>query len=72
MAHYLTKHFGIEASVDAVNRNSAFAQLQWLLKDNPCFCAACREGYYKNYSVKILSGYEPTICTNEQQNIRLV
>jgi len=65
MAYYITKHFGIEAEVDAVNSQSADAQLQWLLKGSPCFCAGCRERYYNNYSVRILNGYEPiSTCTS--------
>ena len=58
MAYYRTKYYGVEASVDAVNRDSADKQLEWLLKGNPCFCRDCRERYYKDYSIRLIDGYE--------------
>ena len=65
MAYYITERVGIKAEVDAVNRQSADAQLQWLLTGSLCFCAECREKYYDDYSVRILSGYEPiSTCTS--------
>jgi hypothetical protein len=69
MVYYRAKYFGVEASVDAVNRASAEAQLEGLFTDRtPCFCLACREGYCKDYSITILQGYEPvTSCTKDQQ-----
>jgi len=76
MAYYMTKHFGITASVDAVSRESAEAQLQWLLNEKSCFCYNCRETYFTDYSVRLRSGYEDdTVCTKDQSitsNTRLV
>ena len=73
MAYYRTKYFGVEASVDAVNRSSADAQLEWLLKGNPCYCADCRESYYKDYSVRLLAGYDTvSYCTKEQSSVRFI
>ena len=68
MAQYRTKYFGINASVDAVSMNSADEQLEWLLKDNPCFCADCREVYYVKYSIRLLDGYATghITCTKDQ------
>ena len=64
MAYYRSKHYGIEASVDALNRESADKQLEWLLEQKPCFCLECRELYSQQYSINILEGYEPTsTCT---------
>ena len=74
MAYYRTKHYGVEASVDAVNQDSADKQLQWLLKGSPCYCTECREGYYKDYSIRLLQGYDTTkvTCTQEMNQFRLV
>ena len=68
MAYYRSKYYGVEASVDAVNRESADEQLQWLLKDKtPCFCQTCREDYEQKYSIRLQSVYTPqTKCTNTQ------
>ena len=65
MAYYRSKYYGIGAEVHAVNRDSADTQLEWLLKGNPCFCGECREGYYKDYSIRILDGYNTSkvACT---------
>ena len=65
MAYYRSKYYGVEASVDAMNRSSADSQLEWLLKTNPCFCKECREEYYKKYSIRLLQGYDDTkiFCT---------
>ena len=72
MANYVTKYFGIEASVDAVNRSSADEQLQWLLRGKPCFCTACRDKYYKEYSITLIAGYEPTTtCINDQSGFSI-
>ena len=57
MAYYRSKYYGVEASVDAMNRSSADSQLEWLLKTNPSFCKECREEYYKKYSIRLLQGY---------------
>lgn len=73
MAYYRTKYFGVEASVDAVNRSSADAQLEWLLKRNPCYCADCRESYDKDCSVRLLAGYDTvSYCTKEQSSVRFI
>ena len=73
MAYYRTKYFGVEASVDAVNRSSADAQLEWLLKGNPCYCADCRESYDKDYSVRLLAGYDTvSYCTKDQSSVRFI
>lgn len=74
MAYYRSKHYGIEASVDAMNRDSADKQLEWLLKENPCFCTDCREGYYKHFSVRILSGYDTdkVTCTKNLSSVRFI
>ena len=70
MAYYPCKYYGIEASVDAVNRNSAEEQLKWLFKDgNPCFCTECRETYYKDYSVRIQSGYDTQAECQQKKSI---
>lgn len=63
MAYYRSKFFGVEASVDAINKDSADSQLKWLMKSNPCFCYDCRERYYKDYSVRVLTGYDITNVT---------
>ena len=74
MAYYRSKYYGIGAEVDAVNRNSADSQLEWLLKGNPCFCGECREGYYKDYSIRILDGYDTSkgTCTKTVSSVRYV
>ena len=72
MAYYRSKYYGVEASVDAISRSSADAQLEWLLKGNPCFCLECREGYAKDYSIKLLAGYDTAnvTCTNTVSTVR--
>jgi len=74
MAYYRSKYYGIEASVDAINRDSADAQLEWLLTGNPCFCSECRETYAKEYSIRLLAGYDTTnsTCTKTVSSVRYV
>tara|TARA_R110002020_G_scaffold460890_1_gene679616 strand:+ start:240 stop:491 length:252 start_codon:yes stop_codon:yes gene_type:complete len=74
MAYYRSKYYGIEASVDAVNKSSADEQLKWLFNNNNadralCLCYACREKYYKDYSVRFLKGYDDTqvMCIADQE-----
>ena len=76
MAYYRSKYHGVEASVDAINTESANQQLEWLLKSNPCVCSYCREEYYKQYSVRLLKGYDETqtkcVRTHALSSIRFV
>ena len=59
------------ATVDAVNAQSAIAQLKWITENKTCFCLRCRVEYRESYGTIFLGdGYNTTCIANV--DIRLV
>jgi len=49
--YFTVKYHGREGRIKAVNRTSAVAQFEWMIKSADCFCRDCVSTMQKSYSV---------------------
>ena len=53
MGYYQSDVKHISGIVEAVNQQSADAQLNWIVENHTCFCIHCCEGLKTKYSTTI-------------------
>tara|TARA_R110002012_G_scaffold271038_2_gene456187 strand:+ start:471 stop:785 length:315 start_codon:yes stop_codon:yes gene_type:complete len=61
--YYTVKYGGREGRIKAINRESAVAQFEWMIKSADCFCRDCVQTMKKGYSVYM--DWTDATCTTQ-------
>ena len=65
--YYTVKYGGREGRIKALNRQSATAQFEWMIKNADCFCRDCVQTMKQSYSVYM--DWTDNTCTTQPPQV---